>query len=457
MTNKHRAHRAPVANSAKDDTSLDAACTPVPGPLSPCPALRRALACALLLTASHASAGGIFIYETGQEGNGLANAGSAALATDPSVLMNNPAGITQLQGTQVSANAQVILGDLRFSRGGDNQFEGNEGGNGLEYLPGASLFISHQLDDRAAIGFGMYGNFGLALDYDDDWAGRYFTQEAAVIGVSFQPTLAYKFTDELSVGIGPRIMYGYYRTEMAINNNLLGLRDRPDGQLEYQDTDVGTGVNLGVLYQLSPRTTVGLAYTSKIKLEFEDSPHVRNINNPLLNAGLRRLDSLELDLNVPQTVTFSVAHDLDEQWKLLGSLGWQDWSDFGDVGVDVDANGGGVSRTVDRKYKDTWHASIGAMYQATPRVRWSLGLGYDSSAVDDDDRTVDNPMGEAWRLATGINYQVDEGLDLHLAYTLIWLGDMDVEQTKARSGNTLSGSYDNSALHIIGGGATWRF
>lgn len=127
-------------------------------------------------------------------------------------------------------------------------------------------------------------------------------------------------------------------------------------------------------------------------------------------------------MNVPQTVTASIAHELDGQWTLLGSLGWQDWSEFGDVGVDVDANGGGTSRTVDRKYKDTWHASIGAMYQATPQWRYSVGLGYDSSAVDDEDRTVDNPMGEAWRLAAGINYAVDEGLDLHLAYTLVWLG-----------------------------------
>ena len=413
----------------------------------------------LVLSGPHAHAGGLFIYEAGQEGAGLANAGSAALATDPSVLMSNPAGITELKGTQVSANAQVILGHIRFSRDNNNQFDGNEGGNALQWLPGASLFVSHQLDERSAIGFGMYGNFGLALDYDDDWAGRYFSQETAVIGVSFQPTIAHQFTDQLSVGIGPRILYGYYRTEVAINNNLLGLRDSPDGQLEYKDTDVGTGVNLGVLYKLDERTQIGLAYTSKVKLEFEDSPDVRNVSNPIINAGLRRLDadSLELDMNVPQTVLLSVAHQLDPQWKLLGSLGWQDWSDFGEIGVEVDANAAGVDRTIDRQYKDTWHASLGAQYQATKQLRWSMGLGYDSSAVDDQDRTVDNPMGEAWRLATGINYQLEEGLDLHLAYTLVWLGDMDDEQTKSRSGTTLSGTYKDAALHIVGGGATWRF
>ncbi|WIE48279.1 OmpP1/FadL family transporter [Pseudomonas sp. GM17] len=411
------------------------------------------------LLTSEARAGGILIYEAGQEGNGLSNAGAAALANDPSVLMSNPAGITELSGTQISANAQVIFGNIRFSRDGNNQFDGNEGGNALQYLPGASLFISHQIDEKTAIGFGMYGNFGLALDYDDDWAGRYFAQEAAIIGVSFQPTLAYKFTDDLSVGIGPRFMYAYYRTEMAINNNALGLLDRPDGQLEFKDTDVGTGVNLGVLYRLNERTRLGLAYTSKINLEFKDSPQLRDVSNPLLNTALGRLgvDDLKLDLQVPQTVLFSVAHALDSQWTLLGSLGWQDWSEFGSIGVEVDTNAAGVSRTVDRQYKDTWHASIGTQYQATPKLRWNMGLGYDSSAVDDKDRTVDNPMGETWRLSTGINYQLEDGLDLHMAYTLVWLGDMDDEQTKARSGDTLSGTYHNAALHIIGGGATWRF
>lgn len=417
------------------------------------------LALSLGLLAGNTWAGGILIYEAGQEGNGLANAGAAAMATDPSVLMSNPAGLTELKGTQISANGQLILGDMRFSRDSNNQFNGNEGGNALQYLPGASFFVSHQIDDRSAIGFGMYGNFGLALDYDDDWAGRYFNQEAAIIGVSFQPTLAHKFTDDLSIGIGPRIMYAYYRNETAINNNLLGLRDSPDGQLEYKDTDVGAGINLGLLYRLSESTQIGLAYTSKIDLEFKDSPSVRKVDNPIINTALRRLDvdSLELDMSVPQTVLLSVAHDLDPQWKLLGSLGWQDWSEFGEIGVEVDANAADVSRTANRQYKDTWHASIGTQYQATPRLRWSVGLGYDSSAVEDKDRTVDNPMGDAWRVATGINYQIDDGLDLHAAYTLVWLGDMDVDQTKSRSDTTLSGTYKNAALHIIGGGATWRF
>nr|WP_241149615.1 OmpP1/FadL family transporter [Pseudomonas atacamensis] len=421
--------------------------------------MKSSVAGGLLFASLQAEAGGIMIYEAGHEGTGLANAGSAVMASDPSILMTNPAGISQLAGTQINFNAQLILGDVSFSRDNANTFGGNEGGNALKYLPGSSFFISHQLDERSSIGFGMYGNFGLALDYDDDWAGRYFAQESAIIGVSFQPTYAYKITDDLSVGLGPRFMLGYFRTEVAVNNNVLGLGNAEDGQLRYKDTDWGTGANVGVLYNLNERTKLGLAWTSKIKLKFEDKPELKKITNPLLRLALNRLDAdqLNVDMNVPQTVTTSVSYQLDPQWTLLGSLGWQDWSDFGKVGVEVDTGLGSTSRTAQRQYKDTWHASIGAQHQINPKLRWNVGLGYDSSAVDDKDRTVDNPMNEAWRLATGVSYALQDDVDVHMSYTLIYLGDMDVQQTKARSGGSVSGEYKNAALHVLGGGVVWRF
>ncbi|MDT4864846.1 hypothetical protein FQZ97_996200 [compost metagenome] len=66
-------------------------------------------------------------------------------------------------------------------------------------------------------------------------------------------------------------------------------------------------------------------------------------------------------------------------------------------------------------------------------------------------------MNETWHLATGINYQLEEGLDMNLSYTLVWLGDMEVDQTKRISGQRTSGEFSNAALHVLGGGVVWRF
>ncbi|MDT4855217.1 hypothetical protein FQZ97_895590 [compost metagenome] len=66
-------------------------------------------------------------------------------------------------------------------------------------------------------------------------------------------------------------------------------------------------------------------------------------------------------------------------------------------------------------------------------------------------------MNETWRFATGVNYQLEEGMDLNFSYALLWLGDMDVDQQKRSGDVRVSGEYRNAALHIISGGVVWRF
>ena len=47
------------------------------------------------------------------------------------------------------------------------------------------------------------------------------------------------------------------------------------------------------------------------------------------------------------------------------------------------------SLAVDRNYKDTWHVAFGAHYRVTDPWLLTAGLAYDSSMMDDEDRTPD--------------------------------------------------------------------
>ncbi|WP_229809193.1 OmpP1/FadL family transporter [Salinicola rhizosphaerae] len=406
-----------------------------------------------------AEAGGILLYEAGQEDSGLANAGAAARAMDPSVMMTNPAGIVRLTGNQLYVGGQLIVGRIDFDPDGNTTTSGGDGDNAMVPTPGPSLFISHQLDERSAIGLGLYGNFGLGLDYDNDWAGRYVVQETSIVAASLQPTFAYRLTPQLSLGIGPRLVYGNYRTESAVNNNVGGASGYADGQMEYEDHDTAWGWNFGALYELDEFTRFGIAYTSKVDLDFEDRPDFRGIDNPALDTAIEQIaiNRVGLGLRIPETVTASVFHRISDEWAVMGSIGWQNWSEFGDVAVELDAAPGSASARADRHYQDTWHVSLGAQRQIHRDLRWNLGIAYDSSAVKDADRTLDNPMNEAWRLATGLNYRWDESLDLTLNYTFVYLGDMDVDQTQNLSGRRVSGEYSSAYLHVIGGGVRWTF
>ena len=409
----------------------------------------------LALCCQQAWAGGLMLYEIGTDNTGLANAGAAARAQGPSTIASNPAGMSYLPGTQITAGLQVLYGDLSFDRDSNTNVPGSGSGNALDPIPGGSFFVTHQLDDHWSVGFGQYGDFGLAENYDNNWSGRYFAQNASVLGVSMVPSVAYRFNDQWSVGIGVKAMYGMLKADTAIDRSPFGLTDRSDGQFKYRDNDWGFGANVGVIYAPQPGTRLGLTYTSKVDLNFEDKLDVKG-DGPLL----RRLDNAntQLDMTVPQTVTLSLFQQLDRQWALLASVNWQDWSEFGQVGVQVDTTANNAqSTTIDANYKDTWHLSLGAQYQATQQLLWNVGVAYDSSAVSDSNRTVTVPMAESWRLATGATYALNKDTDVNVSWAMVWLGDMPVDQTKTVSGSRLSGQFDNAWIQAVTGNMTWRF
>ena len=400
-------------------------------------------------------AGGLMLYEIGTDNAGLANAGAAARAQGPSTIASNPAGMTYLPGTQITAGLQVLYGDLTYDRDSGTSVPGSGSGNALDPIPGGSFFITHELDDHWSVGFGSYGDFGLAVNYDNDWSGRYFAQNSSVQGLSLVPSVAYRVNEQWSVGLGIKAMYGILQAQTAIDRSPFGFADRADGQYKYEDGTWGYGANVGVIYAPQTGTRIGLTYTSQVDLDFEDRLDVQGDGRLLDRVNNT---NTQLDMTVPQTLTLSLFQQLDPQWALLISANWQDWSEFGDVAVQVDTTAlGSQSTSVDAGFKDTWHLSLGAQYQATEQLLWNVGMAYDSSAVSDSNRTFIVPMGESWRIATGATYALDKNTDVNLSWAMVWLGDMPVDQTKSTSGSRVSGQFDNAWIQALTGNMTWRF
>jgi long-chain fatty acid transport protein len=296
---------------------------------------------ATALIAGTAQAGGLLLYEFGTAEPGLAAAGYAARAQDASTAFTNPAGMTQLDGTQVLVGGQLMWLNTQFSvDGATSPGLGNgDGGRAFGsngYVPGGGAFLTHRVSPDLALGFAVAGNFGSMLDYDDDWVGRYRVQDGDLVGVSVMPSIAYRVHDKLSLGAGINGMYGMFDQKVAINNALPSLGD---GRLEIDDDTWGWGGNVGVLYEPTPGTRFGLTYTSEIDLDFSGPAQFSGIG-PILTALLQSrglLDArVDVGAKVPQQVMGSVFTEIDDRWALLGNVGWQDWSEFGEVEIGID-------------------------------------------------------------------------------------------------------------------------
>lgn len=410
----------------------------------------------ILIAASSAAthilnAGGIILYEIATPDVGLASAGYASRADDASTVYKNPAGMSNLDGWQIDAGLQALYGDVQFSpsAGTTATLGPDDGGNAIGWLPGASLFVVAPLDEDWRVGFGMFSYFGLAEDYNDNWVGRYYVQDSTLLGFSLMPSVSYQATDWLSVGVGLNAMLGYLKSDMAVNN-VIG----PDGQLSLKDSTWGFGANVGIMIEVDPQTRIGMNYMSPVELEFSDTPSYSGLG-PGLAILLANPRNLDLAVTVPQSVMLSLYHDFNEQWAVMADVGWQDWSQFGYVQAGVDAIG---VTTVELNFKDTWHGAIGVQYRPTTAWEFTGGLAYDSSAVDDANRTVTLPVGEAWRFGAGAQYALDEQLTLGLAYTFLWAGDMPVNQGSPTSRRGLvTGSFEGASFSFINLNANYRF
>jgi len=408
-----------------------------------------------LLFCSPALAGGLYLYEIGTPDLGLAAAGYAARAQDPSTVFTNPAGMTRLERSELQVGVQPLYVHTKFNADANTTTTGPDG-DGSAWLPSGSIFYSHSLSRDLKLGIGVLGYFGLSLEYENDWVGRYYVQEVALQALGFQPAVAYRVTEWLSIGAGVVALYGVLDEKVAINNID---PNRGDGRLKIHDEDWAFQANLGVMVEPRRGTRFGLTYLSEADLDFEDKPKFSSLG-PGLDAllGSRGLLNAKLDLGLtmPQAVMLSAYHDLTHRLAIMGNLGWQDWSQFGKVSVAVDA-ADTTSLTADRNYQDTWHAAFGVQYRVADAWLLSAGIAYDTSMVDDKDRTPDLPLGEQWRFGLGARYDWSQQLAFGLAYELLWGGDLDMGLDRGPLAGRVEGSYDDAAIHFISFNVNWKF
>ena len=430
---------------------------------------RRAAALVTLsgaLAAGPAAAGGLYAYEFGTAEVGLASAGYGARAQDASTVFTNPAGMTRLAGQQFLASGQLDYGRTKFSIGAGTTpaLGGNSGGNAFGsdgWFLGGGGFYSYSVSPDLKLGFAATGNFGGVAKYDDNWVGRYYVQQTKLVGLSFVPAIAYKATEKLSLGASVTAMYGFYDNVVAINNVNPAFGD---GQLKMEDSTWGWGVNLGLLYEFDSRTRASLTWNSQVNLDFSAGAQFSNlapgIQTALANANLLTTN-INIGIKVPQQVMGSVFAQVSDRWAVLGSIGWQQWSKFGQLqlGIENSANPSGITASI--PFKDTWHFAAGAQYRLSEPWLLNFGIAYDSGFQSG---TVSPllPTNAAWRFGVGAEHQASKTFKWGVAAEYLYGGDLDVNlqgTTPVALGGkgSVVGTYNGVGILFLGAYGSWSF
>ena len=173
--------------------------------------------------------------------------------------------------------------------------------------------------------------------------------------IVLMPSIGYKLTDQLSIGIGLPIMYTKLEMDLAVPQGP-GLND---ATANLDGDDVVVALNLSVAYDYNDTTRIGAIYNSEFEAEY--SGRIKT------TGGLKA--STDTDLTFATKVRVSLSHDITDSTTGHLSWGWEDWSAMGDVSISVE--NGGVS--LPRNWEDTYHYAVGLTH--TISDSWRINTG----------------------------------------------------------------------------------
>lgn len=393
-----------------------------------------------LLGAGSASAGGLWLNEFGDFAGGRAAAGAAAGTDDAMTIAYNPASISRLQGNQLFASAGAIVGNMNFDLKYTTPLNGtDDGGDAGETSPFASMSYVHDLhSDKWSAGIALGGLSGAGIDYGDKWAGRFQATEVFLQVMALSPTVAYKVTDELSLGVSLQGYYADLEVKTAVPRPD---QSKPEGKTEINGNDMRPGYALGAMYELSDRSRFGLFYQSELKPKF-DGDFKLQVNDVSVGEldSISRNVSTNTELVLAEYARFSVHQDMDERWAVDFTVGWDNWSSFKNVLIETQD----VQANIPGDWRDTYHYAWGAQYKLDKYWTLTSGIAYDTNPVDASHRNAQLPVDRQVRYAAGARCALHESLMIGGYVNYMDLG-------KARiSAQRFGGDFDyNNATQII--------
>lgn len=431
-------------------------------------AIRFATLAAVVAPAS-ALAGGFALNEQSASAMGVANAGTAANPENATTVLFNPAGMSQLSGTNLSFGAAVLDIDAEAKEGvvarrkDGSTFSDGRGGDIADPAVLPNVYVTHEVNDSIDVGFGIHAPYGLAADYEDDFTGRYFADETELTVISFSPTIAVNNGNGLSMGAGINIMYAEgkltkFQDYSDVQSGFRQITGDPtatfeDGYADIEGDDVAVNFRVGLLYELSERTQFGLTLQTGTEFNLDGDAEVSNVPDvrvnpdpgtrpvlPVIPTGTQtnQTEKVTVPLAIPESATIGVRHQLTDSVTVLAGATYAKWSRFEELDVVSREDGQGAISSVNgdpishvtEQWQNTWQFNLGGIWQATPEWAFKAGYAYDESPVNEDYVTARIPSNDRHWLTLGAQWADERsGWTIDVAAgTLIFDGDAEVNE-----------------------------
>lgn len=388
----------------------------------------------------------------------------------------NPAGLAFLKmNMDFSLGISAVMAKAKYINGSYSAKTDNPVSTPLYAYAGFKIY------DNLAAGISLTTPYGSSLKWPKHWKGADLIQDISLKAYVIQPTLSYKITDKLSIGVGLQLAWG----NVNLSRGLMGAKDfqgigavletflpqlsgLPLTDQEKQNLQdmvtlmksttvppayarlegnahMRVGFNVGIMYDVCDKVTVGFSYRSKIKMRVKEGDASltysnRNIENmfgqmELLlakygqylpstfpNISIPKYDqgSFHAELPLPSNTTLGVSYRPTDRWELALDLQYVGWNAYDSLNVYFNEAELGIAPIkAEKDYKNTMTYRIGASYKATDRLDVRAGVYYDQSPIRKKLYNPETPGMNKLGFSAGLTFEPYKGLQIDVAFLYI--------------------------------------
>lgn len=300
--------------------------------------------------------------------------------------------------------------------------------------------------DNLKGGISFYTPYGSSINWTDNWPGAVLNQNVNLKVFTIQPTLAWAITPKLSIGAGAMISWGTVDLNKGLVtaatmdkaiSALTTLGQLPEGTPSFGNTtpasvnlngkaDMVVGFNVGAMYNINEKWTVGASYRSQMAMKVKaGDAHVKYANQIAQGVLGESLDlineaNFKAEMPCPWVMGLGVSYKPIDRLTLAFDARLTGWHAYKRLDIEFLAEQlAPYNQNITKKYKNSWCYSLGAQYAVTERFDARLGLMVDTSPVNNKYYNPETPGMTKIEPTVGLSFRPIPSLSIDLAFMYV--------------------------------------
>ncbi|MEQ9938033.1 long-chain fatty acid transporter FadL [Pectobacterium polonicum] len=381
---------------------------------------KSTIAVAVALFSANVSAAGFQLNEYSSSGLGRAFSGEGAVADNAASGSRNPATMTMFDRPSFSGGVTYINPDIDV-QGKNSLSTPTKDTSAKNIAPHAwvpNLHFIMPLNEQWAIGASATTNYGLATEFNDNYAAGSIGGKTDLLTSNLNLSAAYRLNQHFSFGLGVNAVYADATIERRAGELAAGGLQPSSELVHMEGKEWGYGWNAGILYEVDENNRFGFTYRSKVKIDFDGDYHSAKPSvAPGLPVGTNGATIPgKLTLNLPEMWEASAYHRVAPKWAVHYSLAYTSWSQFQEL--KATGNNGQTLFHKDESFRDAYRIALGTTYYHDDNWTFRGGIAFDDSPVPADKRSISIPDQDRFWLSAGTTYAFnkDASVDVGVSY-----------------------------------------